>query len=184
MKESKSIWHGANTVICASKDFYKSAEWWDRYFSKIERNSVKSIVSIDTTDKECYLDKYMNVHKRHYTNIKECEVLFIINKTKNAIKNYIGSSVFAEIAFAIGLNIIYDKSIKIYLLNQIPNNMPYTNELKLWKSAGWISIFKECFPHHLLKNHTLTSDDFLNGMFMKMNDYGIPVPDEELNGQR
>ena len=88
------------------------------------------------------LKNYAKGHKRHYQKITESDIVFVLNLEKRGIKNYIGPSVFAEIAFAIGLNLALRKNIKIYCLNQLPKNLPYSPELELWKNAGWIRFWK------------------------------------------
>jgi hypothetical protein len=87
-------------------------------------------------------DKYKTTHIGHYKKIVETDILFILNLEKNKIKNYIGPSVFAEIAFAIGLNVTLNKKIEIYILNPLPENLLYTTELKLWEKLGWIKLWK------------------------------------------
>ena len=50
---------------------------------------------------------------------------------------------FAEMAFAIGLNRVLNKNIEVCFLNAIPEGvLPYSDELKLWQDLGWIKIFK------------------------------------------
>lgn len=58
------------------------------------------------------------------------------------IDGYIGASVFAEIAFTIGLNRANGKKIKVYCLNPFPDSLPYSEELKYWKNLGWIQFWK------------------------------------------
>jgi len=60
----------------------------------------------------------------HFDKIKESDAILVVNKEKNGIKGYIGGATFSEIAFA-----FYHKK-KIFLINPIPENLPYTDELK------------------------------------------------------
>ncbi len=73
--------------------------------------------------------KYRQAHaskvdmiKRYYYLIKNCDAILVLNYSKNDIKNYIGGSVLMEMGFAYAL----DKNI--FLLNPIPN-MGYSDEL-------------------------------------------------------
>lgn len=72
-------------------------------------------------------------------NVEKCDGLLILNYTHRGIKNYVGGNSFLEMCIAFYLN------KPIYLLNDIPENMPYTEEIKSFypiviKSLDW---FKE-----------------------------------------
>ena len=56
--------------------------------------------------------------------IKSGDAILACNFDKNGIKNYIGGNVFLEIGFAH----VNDK--KIFLLNPIPDGVPYIDEIK------------------------------------------------------
>ena len=77
-----------------------------------------------------FLPNYKIEFSDHYQKITEADILFVLNIKKNNVDGYIGVSVFAEIAFAIGLNRAYNKKIKIFCLNQFPDSLPYSEELK------------------------------------------------------
>ena len=125
-------------VICASEAFYKEAEDWKRKLKNGGYDVIRSIEVIEKTVQE-----YQATHTEHYRKIAEADVLFVLNLEKNGVQNYIGPSVFAEIAFAIGLNIALGKKIEIFCLNPLPENIPYSDELNKWKELGWIKIWKE-----------------------------------------
>ena len=57
-------------------------------------------------------------------NVEICDALLILNYSHRNIENYIGGNSFVEmcIAFYLGK--------PIYLLNDIPKDMPYTEEIK------------------------------------------------------
>ena len=57
-------------------------------------------------------------------NVELCDVLFIVNPTHRNILNYIGGNSFIEMIVA------YYLKKPIYLLNPIPEGMPYTEEIK------------------------------------------------------
>lgn len=75
--------------------------------------------------------------KKHFQKIKESDILLVLNYDKNGIKNYIGGNTFAEIAYAYGLNICHNKNIEIYTVNPLPEDLPYSEELKAWKIRQW-----------------------------------------------
>ena len=86
---------------------------------------------------------FEGIEKSEREKIAETDIILALNIDKNNIPNYIGPSVFAEIAYAIGLNIALEKNIQIYLINDLPDKSPYLEELKLWKSLEWIKIWED-----------------------------------------
>ncbi len=99
---------------------------------------VRSIEIIKGTS-----EAYQATHTDHYKKITEADVLFVLNPEKDGVANYIGPSVFAEIAFAIGLNIALGKKVEIFCLNPLPKNLPYSDELEKWEMLGWIRFWEE-----------------------------------------
>lgn len=57
-------------------------------------------------------------------NVESADALLIINNNHRGIENYIGGNAFLEMVVA------YYLRKPIYLLNPIPDNMPYTEEIK------------------------------------------------------
>ncbi len=77
------------------------------------------------TSSESVKNKIENDLIRDYFNkIKSSNAILVVNETKNEIKNYIGGNAFLEMGFAH----VLDK--KIFLLNPIPENLPYSDEIK------------------------------------------------------
>jgi len=62
--------------------------------------------------------------KWHYQAIVDSEAILVINFDKRGIKNYIGGNTLMEIGFAH----VNDK--KIFLLNPIPEELSYVDEIK------------------------------------------------------
>jgi hypothetical protein len=56
--------------------------------------------------------------------IKSGDAVLICNFDKNGVKNYIGGNTFLEIGFA------HVNGKKIFLLNSIPKDVPYVDEIK------------------------------------------------------
>lgn len=127
-------------VICASASLQKEIKFWE---GKLIDDGYEVIKAPEVIKKINFLSEYKNVHAEHYKKIKESDILFVLNINKNGVKNYIGPSVFAEIAFAIGLDKSFNKNIKIYCLNSLPLNLGYSDELKLWHELGWINIWEK-----------------------------------------
>lgn len=124
-------------VICASKALLGEAGEWKR---KLESAGYEVIRCPGPADSP---EAYKKAHTEHYGKISEADILFVLNQKARGIENYIGPSVFAEIAFAIGLNLVQGKKIKIYALNPLPENLPHSEELKLWEKLGWIKIWAD-----------------------------------------
>ena len=66
---------------------------------------------------------HLDVFKNYFEEIKNGDIVFVVNTEKNEIKDYIGANSLIEMAFAYVLN------KKIYLLNNIPQ-MQYTDEIE------------------------------------------------------
>lgn len=83
---------------------------------------------------------YKQVLKDFYLSIDKTDVLLVYNKEKNGIDGYIGSSCFSEINHAILNNLLYDKDIKIYLLNDIDKNNTCYDEIKYYIDNDMINV--------------------------------------------
>jgi len=68
--------------------------------------------------------KKHNLIRKHFEEVKKGDAILVLNYDRMGIKNYIGGNTFAEIAIAYYLN------KPIYILNPIPEGMPYTEEIK------------------------------------------------------
>ncbi|MBI2458991.1 MAG: hypothetical protein HYV53_00370 [Parcubacteria group bacterium] len=87
-------------VICSSMSFLEEINQWRE---KLEKNNYTVIKYPEQFAGE-FLPNYKIEFSDHYRKITETDILFILNIKKNNLDGYIGASVFAEIAFAIGLN--------------------------------------------------------------------------------
>lgn len=70
------------------------------------------------------LKKEQGYIKWYYNAIKNSDAILVLNFDKNGIKNYIGGNTLMEIGFAH----VNDK--KIFLLNPIPEDVSYADEIK------------------------------------------------------
>jgi len=78
----------------------------------------------DNGDKKFRKEASVDVIKEHYEFIENSDAILVVNIDKNGVKNYIGGNVLMEIGFAY----VLDK--KIFLLNPIPENVSYVDEIK------------------------------------------------------
>lgn len=127
-------------VICASASFETEIINWK---NKLEKNGFE-VIKYPTKIKVNIKRGYKKEFSEHYNAITKTDILLALNLDKRGISGYIGSGVFAEMAFAIGLNRVLKKNIKVCYLNTIPKGgLPYSDELKLWHDLGWIKPFKK-----------------------------------------
>lgn len=111
------------------------------------KTSLKSwatqLLNIQPRLKVILSNGYRNEFTDHYKAINRADAIIALNLEKKGIKGYVGAGVFAEIAFAVGLNRVFDKKIDVYYLNELPDSLPYSDELNLWKKLGWIKQIKK-----------------------------------------
>lgn len=127
-------------VISGSASLDKKMKDWVCYWQSIGHEIIDWPVSIK---KDSFYKKWPTVHKNFYKALEKTEVHFIANEDKNGIKGYIGPGVFAEISFAVGLNMTRKKQIEILLYKLPSKKLFYYSDLKLWIKMGWIKVWKK-----------------------------------------
>lgn len=127
-------------VICASVSFGKEIiEWKD----KLESMGYDVIKYPEKIDEDNFLEDYKLEFSDCYKSIVNSDMILALNLDKKGVAGYIGAGVFAEMAFAIGLNRTPNKNIEIQYLNPISSGvLPYSDELELWQKLEWIKQFK------------------------------------------
>ncbi len=118
-------------LIHASLDFKQAMVDAKKY---IEDNSVHKVMLPELTryqdirdvhgDDEAFTKIKNRLTKENFQNVENCDVLLIINHSHRGIRDYIGGNAFMEMVIA-----FYLKK-PIYLLNNIPEDMTYTEEIK------------------------------------------------------
>lgn len=68
--------------------------------------------------------KKYNLIRKHFEEVKKGDAILVLNYDRKGIKNYIGGNTFAEMAIA------YYLGKPIYLLNPVPEQLPYITEIK------------------------------------------------------
>jgi len=122
-------------VICASASFEDQIVEWK---NKLEKKGFE-VLKYPTKIKEDLLTGYNKEFSEHYDAINKADMVLALNLDKKGIQGYIGSGVFAEIAFTLGLNKVFNKNIEVCYLNPIAKEgLPYSDELELWQNLGWI----------------------------------------------
>ena len=128
-----------HVVIAGSASAYETnmrwVEFWDRQTGCVVTDYPKRI------PKERFDEEYPDVHKEFFQRLKDADILFVANGPKQGIEGYIGAEVFAEIAFAVTLNLIDGRHIKILLANMPSEQVQSHDEIQRWLRLGWISMF-------------------------------------------
>ena len=130
-----------NVVIAGSASLHEAIEKWVRYWNLQDGHTVTNYPK--TIPKERFIEEYPNVHRDYFKSLKEADILFVANEEKRGIPGYIGAEVFAEIVFAVALDLVDDKKIEIILANKPSDQIQAYEEIRLWLGLGWISIMKE-----------------------------------------
>lgn len=129
-----------NTVISASVEFGPQIAEWKNALEKMGYSVTRFPHKIEGDD---FLARYGEEVAAHYRAIAEADALFVLNLDKHGLAGYIGAGVFAEISFAIGLNLTEGKKIEVVYLNPLPEkSLAHSAELDLWDKLGWIKRFE------------------------------------------
>lgn len=127
-------------VICASATFETEIVNWKNKLLEMGYEVIKYPVKIGNDN---FLDDYELEFSDHYKCIADSDMILALNLEKKGISGYIGAGVFAEMAFAIGLNRSMNKNIEVKYLNPITRGtLPYSDELELWQKLEWIKQFE------------------------------------------
>ena len=68
--------------------------------------------------------------KWYHKAIKNSDAILVLNFEKKSIQNYIGGNTLMEMGFA------YANDKKIFLINPIPDNVPYRDEIEAMVEEG------------------------------------------------
>ncbi len=127
-------------VISGSSNLQDKVNYWIEHF----KNKNYEILDYPKLiQKDNYKVELPNVYKNFYTAIENSDVFFLMNEEKKGIQGYIGASAIAELTYAVILNLIHHKNIKIFILNMPSLEVPAYDEVKFWLDMGWISLYQE-----------------------------------------
>jgi len=132
-------------TICGSMKFMSEMKEWQKKLESQEYHVVTPLL-VDfhdlrdiQGDEKTFEEFKRRETKNHFEKIKNSDIVLVLNYDKNGAKNYIGGNSFAEIAYAVALNYCHQKNIEIYTVNPIPEDSPYSEELKAWQVKQWTS---------------------------------------------
>lgn len=125
-------------IISGSAKLQNEIKKWSRHFLEKGYEILDYPKPIDTDD---FYREYPSIHISFYENIKNCDIFFLMNETKNNIKGYIGPAGISELSFAIMENLLHNKNIKIYVLNLPDSQLSCSEEINCWLNLGWINLY-------------------------------------------
>ncbi|MEK6903249.1 MAG: hypothetical protein AABW64_01210 [Nanoarchaeota archaeon] len=130
-------------VICGSMRFLEKMKYW-KEFLESKGYSVDTPTLIDfhkIRDKDNNIKEFEHVKRRetknHFEKVKSADILLILNYDKDGKKNYIGGNTFAEISYAVALNLCHGRSIEIFTVNPLPEDAHFFEELSAWGIKQW-----------------------------------------------
>lgn len=126
-------------VISGSSKLEDKVNYWINFF---ETKGYEVLNYPKLIEKEHYERNLTEHYESFYSSIEETDIFFLMNEDKNGIKGYVGASAIAEITYAVILNLIHNKNIKIYILQEPDSNLGCYDEIKFWLDMNWISIYK------------------------------------------
>lgn len=89
-----------------------------------------------------FLKDYPQIHKEFYNDIANADVLLVFNEDKKGVVGHIGAAGFAELAFGVAQNLLYKKSIELYVYKMPSPQVACYDEVKLWLQLGWVKLWK------------------------------------------
>lgn len=127
-------------VIAGSAGLKKEMKKWVDFW-----NSKPGFLVIDwpkPIENSEFKKIYPKVHKEFFENMTKADIVFVANEDKGGVKGYIGAETFAELTFAVSQNLIYSKSIEVFLAKMPSKEVQSFEEINLWLELGWIGMFK------------------------------------------
>lgn len=80
-----------------------------------------------------FMKEYPIRHKEFFESITKTDMLFIMNEDKNGINGHIGAESFAELAFGLSQNLLYNKNIELVILKMPSPEVQCYDEIRLDK---------------------------------------------------
>lgn len=129
-----------SVVISGSASLQDDMKKWVAFW--IEQGAGVLAWPIPISDEEFDVE-WPTIHAKFYNAIYGADILFVANVGKNGIPGYVGPNAFAEISFAVGLNFVRKRKIRIILLSLPMDGSSHGEVLRLWVQNGWMEIFGE-----------------------------------------
>lgn len=127
-------------AISASASQTEAIEKWKDYWENKGFEMTNYPIDIKEED---FLSVWPKVHEDFYKSLSKCDIHLIANEDKNGVSGYVGTGVFAELSFSLGLNFSRDKKIAI-LIYKIPDTKSiFYEDIKRWVDLGWVKLFEK-----------------------------------------
>lgn len=88
-----------------------------------------------------YGERLTKIYQRFYKNLDQADTFFLMNEDKDGIEGYIGSSMIAEITYAIVNNLNRGRKVEINILKMPSKDQNCYEEVKFWLDQNWIKIY-------------------------------------------
>lgn len=98
--------------------------WIHPDYEALVRGEKQEILQRADRGEHADVKRENNYFKVHFEHIKQSDAVLVVNLTKNGVENYIGGNVLIEMGQA------YVLGKKIFLLQGVPTDMPYVDEIK------------------------------------------------------
>lgn len=89
-----------------------------------------------------YAERKTKIYQRFYKNLDQADTFFLMNEDKDGIEGYIGSSMIAEITYAVVSNLNRGRKIDINILKMPSKDQNCYEEVKFWLDQNWIKIYQ------------------------------------------
>ncbi len=121
-------------TICGSTAFIKEMKEVKEKLLELGHEVLMPLSAETGEDKEYWdglsqnnLEKFATIKGErmigHFNKVKSSDAILVLNYDKTGKKNYIGGNTFLEMAIA------FDNNKKIFLLNEVPTDSAYFEEL-------------------------------------------------------
>ncbi len=111
-------------TLCSSAKFFdKLPEIKKALEEKGYEILLPSMVDYHQLEETALTKLMFDLIKNHFSKIDQSDAIYVANFDKNNINGYIGGSAFLEMGLA------FHNKIPIFLLNEIPKNLNYREEL-------------------------------------------------------
>lgn len=128
-------------VIAGSSSLKREMKNWVDFWNKKPDHSVVDWPRPLSTNE--FNELYPITHKEFFKNMTLADIVFIANEDKGDIEGYIGAETFAELAFAVSQNLVYDRNIQVILAKMPSRRVQSIDEIRLWLKLGWIKLLKD-----------------------------------------
>jgi len=135
MRENKK-----KIVIAGSAKLQDKIEYWITFFKNKDYEVLDYPKKIEESK---FMDLYPNIHIEFLENIKNADILFVMNEDKNGKLGYIGYEAYAELLFGISQKLVYHKNIELVILKMPSEDIGCYEEISLWLKLGWIKVYEE-----------------------------------------